>query len=67
MEERGGWREASPEVLKDYIHAVNLYVLDDLPEPPGEVPYDFLLLLYNSLQRANIPILPYRIEILRDE
>ena len=59
MEEKGRWREASPEVLKDYVHVVNLYLLDWLPEPPGEVSYVFLLLLYNSLQRANIPLLPY--------
>ena len=59
MEERGRWRETSSEVLKDCIHAVNLYLLDGLPEPPGEVPYGFLLLLYNSLQGANIHFLPY--------
>ena len=50
MEERGRWREAAPEVLKDYIHAVNVHLLDGLLEPPGEVQYGFLLLLYNSLQ-----------------
>ena len=49
MEERGRWREASLEVLKDCVHAVNFYLLDGLPEPPGEVSYGFLLLLYNSL------------------
>ena len=59
MEERGRWSEASLEVMKDCIHAVNLYLLNDLPESPGEVPYGFLLMLYNSLQRANISSLPY--------
>ena len=58
MEERGEWHEASLEVLIDRVHAVNLYALDNLPEPPGEVPYGF--------QRANISLFPYRIEILRD-
>ena len=37
----GGWREASPEVLKDYVHAVNFYLLDSLLEPPSEVPVWF--------------------------
>ena len=59
MEERGRWREASPEVLKDCVHSVNLYLLDGLPKPPGEVLYGFLFLLYYSLQRANISLLPY--------
>ena len=59
MEEKGRCREASPEVLKDCFHAVNLYLLDGLPKPLGEVPYGFLLLFYNSLQGANIPSLPY--------
>ena len=30
-EERGRWREASPKVLKDYVHAVITYLLDGLP------------------------------------
>ena len=59
MEEGSGRPEASPEVLKDYIHAVKFYLLDGLSEPHCEVPYGFLLLLYNSLQGANIPSLPY--------
>ena len=59
MEERGRSCEASPKVLKDCFHAVNLYPLDGLPEPPSEVPYDFLILLYNSMQRTNIPLLSY--------
>ena len=66
MEERRGWPEASPEVLKDCVHAISLYLLDGLPEPPCEVSYGFLFLLYNILQRANVPLLPYRIRILRD-
>ena len=53
----GKWRETSSEVLKDCVHAANFYLLDGLPKPLGVVPYGFLLLLYNSLQRANIPIL----------
>ena len=67
MEERGKWREISPQVLKDCFHAVNLYLLDGLLEPPGEFPYGFILLLYNSLQRTNIPLMSYRTKILRDE
>ena len=59
MEKRGRWSEASLEVMKDYVHAVNLYLLDGLPEPLGEVSYGFLLMLYNNLQSANIPSLPY--------
>ena len=62
-----GWPEASPEVLKDCIHAISLYLLDGLPEPPCEVLYGFLFLLYNSLQRANVPLLLYQTKILRDE
>ena len=67
MEERSGWLEASPEVLKDYVHAISLYLLNGLPEPPCEVSYGFLFLLYNSFQIANVPLLPHQIKILRDE
>ena len=67
MEEGNGWLEASPKVLKDCVHAISLYLLDGLPEPPSEVSYGFLFLLYNSLQRANVPLLQYRTKILRDE
>ena len=59
MEEGSQRPEASSEVLKDFIHAIKFYLLDGLPEPLCEVPYGFLFLLYNSLQRANIPFLPY--------
>ena len=59
MEEKGRRFEALPEVLKDCVHAINLYLLDYLPEPPGEVPYGFLFLLYYSSQRADIPLMPY--------
>ena len=34
MEEGSVQPEASPEVLKDYNHAVKFYLLDSLPEPP---------------------------------
>ena len=37
MEEGGLRPEASPEVLKDCIHAVKFYLLDGLPEPLCEV------------------------------
>ena len=67
MEEMSGWPEASLEVLKDCIHAISLYLLDGLLEPPCEVSYGFLFLLYNSLQRANIPLLLHQTKILRDE
>ena len=59
MEEKGRWREASPEILKDCVHVVNLYLLDGLPEPSGAVLYGFIFLIYNSLQGANITFLPY--------
>ena len=59
MEERSGWLEASPEVLKDCVHVISLYLLDGLPEPPCEASYGFLLLLYNSLQRANVSLYIY--------
>ena len=59
MDEGSGRYEALPEVLKDCIHAVNFYLLDGLPESPGEVPYGFLFLLYYGMQRTNIPPLPY--------
>ena len=62
-----GWPEASPEVLKDCVHAISLYLLDDLLELSCEVSYGFLFLLYNSLQRDNVPFFPYRTKILRDE
>ena len=39
MEEGSRRSEASPEVLKDYIHAVKFYLFDGLPEPPCEVSY----------------------------
>ena len=46
VSERNEWMpEASPEVLKDYIHVISLYLLNDLPEPPCEVSYGFLFLL----------------------
>ena len=67
MEEISGWLEASPEVLKDCVHAINLYLLNGLPEPPYEVSYGFLFLLYNSLQRDNVSLLSHRTTILRDE
>ena len=49
MEEGGRRPEASPEVLKDYVHAVKFYLLDDLPEPPRKVPYGLVFMLHNSL------------------
>ena len=67
MEERSGWPEASPEVLKDRVHAISLYLLDGLPEPLCEVSYGFLFLLYNSLLSVNVPLLSYKTKILRDE
>ena len=59
MEEWIGRGEALLEVLKDCVNAVNFYLLDGLPESPGEVPYGFLFLLYYGLQRTNIPPLPH--------
>ena len=47
-----GWPEASLEVLKDYVHAISLYLLDSLPEPPCEVSYGFLsyfIIVYKEL------------------
>ena len=59
--------EAAPKDLKDSVYAISLYLLDSLPEPPCEVLYGFLFLLYNRLQRANVPLLSYRTKIPRDE
>ena len=52
-------REAFFKVLEDWVHAVDLYLLDDLPESPGEILYGFLFLPYDGLQRANVPFLPH--------
>ena len=49
MEERGRRPEASPEVLKDYNHAVKFYLLDGLPEPPRKVLYGLIFMFQNSL------------------
>ena len=49
MEEGSQQPEASFEVLKDWIHAVKLYLLDGLPEPPCEVPYGLFFMFQNSL------------------
>ena len=59
--------KASPEVLKDCVYVISLYLLDGLPKPPCEVSYGFLFMLYNSLQRTNVPLQVYRTKILRDE
>ena len=67
MAERSGWPEASPGVLKDCVHGISLYLLDGLPEPPCEVLYGFFFLLYNSLQRVNIPLLLLLTKTLGDE
>ena len=55
----GGRGEALLEILKDCVHAVNLYLLSGLTESPSEVPYGFFLFLYYGLQRTNIPLLPH--------
>ena len=62
-----GRRKALPEVLKDYVHAVNFYLLDGLPESPGEILYGFLLFLYYGMQRTNIPLFPHLAKVLGDE
>ena len=49
MEEGSGGPEASPEVLKDCIHVVKFYLLDDLFKPPYEVPYGLFFMFQNSL------------------
>ena len=49
MEEGSRWPEASPEVLKDYIHDVKFYLLDSLSEPPCEVSYGLFFMFQNSL------------------
>ena len=46
---RSRWPKASPKVLEDYIHAIQLYLLDDLLEPPCEVLNRLFFLLENSL------------------
>ena len=54
MEKGGRWPKASPEVLKDRVHAVKLYLLDGLPEPPRKIPYGFIFMLQNCLQGTNV-------------
>ena len=49
LEIANGRREASPEVMKDYVHAVKFYLLDGLPEPPRQVPYGLVFMFQNSL------------------
>ena len=49
--------EASPEVLKDSIHAVKFYLLDGLPKLPCEVLYGLFFVFQNSLQGTNISFL----------
>ena len=49
MEEGSQRPEASFEILKDCIHVVKLYLLDDFPEPPCEVPYGLFFMFQNSL------------------
>ena len=38
MEEGGRRPEASPEVLKDCVHAIKFYLLEGLPKPPRKAP-----------------------------
>ena len=49
MEEESRRPEASPEDLKDCIHAVKFYLLDGLPKPPYEVSYGLFFMFQNSL------------------
>ena len=49
MEEGSGWRKALPKAMRDWVHAVNFYLLDSLPESPGEVSYDLIFLFYYCL------------------
>ena len=49
MEEGSRRPEASLEVMKDYIHAVKFYLLDDLPEPLRKVPYGLVFMFQNIL------------------
>ena len=67
MEEGSGRRKALPKVMKDYVHAVNFYLLDGLPESSGEVSYGLLFLFYYCLQRTNIPLMSHWAKVLRDE
>ena len=50
----GRWPEAFPEILKDCMDVISLYLLDGLPKPPCEVSYGFLFLLYNILKTTFI-------------
>ena len=49
MEEGGRRPEASPEVLKGFVHAIKFYLLDGLPEPPCKVSYGLVCMFQNSL------------------
>ena len=57
MEERGGRSKASPEVLQDHIHTVNINLLDSLFEHACEVLDGFVFLFEDSLEGADIPFL----------
>ena len=44
MEEGGRRPKASPEVLKNCVHAVKFYLLDGLLEPPRKVSYGLVFM-----------------------
>ena len=58
--ERGGCRpKASPEVMKDRFHALKIYLLDGLPEPPRKIPYGLVFMLHNCLQGTDVSFLAH--------
>ena len=46
----GGRPEASSEVLKNRVHAVNINSLDGLPKSLGEIPDILIFLLEDGLE-----------------
>ena len=50
IERKGGRPEASLEVLKDRVHAVNINLLDDLPKSSSEILDRFIFLLKDGLE-----------------
>ena len=67
MGKRGGWPEAPSEILQDRIHVVDVDLLDRLTKHEREVPDGLVFPFDDGLEGADVPLLPDRAQILRDE
>ena len=67
MEKWGGWPEAPSDILQDRIHAVDVDLLDCLAKSALEVLDGLVLPFEDGLEGADVPLLPNRAQILRDE